>query len=150
MVHYRPVKQLRAYLGHKEVKRFLRFAVVGAIGSVIDIGSLTIFKEVFHLDTLIANTTSFLLGTINNYTLNRLWTFKDTRKGSVIGQFVQYASVSAVGLLLNDLLVTSLEGPLGLLFGSPERGYLPAKIFATGVVLFWNFLGNRFWTFRHQ
>jgi putative flippase GtrA len=49
---------------------------------------------------------------------------------------------------LNDLLVTLLENPLGSLLGDVERGYLPAKVVATGFVLLWNFGANRLWTFR--
>jgi len=30
----------------------------------------------------------------------------------------------------------------------PEMGYIPAKVVAIGVVVLWNFLANRAWTFN--
>jgi putative flippase GtrA len=85
---------------------------------------------------------------LNNFVLNRLWTFPDARQKHVAAQFFQFAAISLVGLGLNDLLVTLLENPLGSLLGDVERGYLPAKVVATGFVLLWNFGANRLWTFR--
>ncbi len=142
------MKSFREILSHKETQRFLRFAVVGLSGTLLDFLVLTFLKEVVHLPTLPANTISYSCGTINNFILNRLWTFPEAREKHVAHQFVQFVVISLVGLALNDLLVTLLEDPLGLLLGSLERGYLPAKLVATGVVLVWNFLGNRVWTFR--
>jgi len=50
--------------------------------------------------------------------------------------------------VLNNLIVLSFEGVLGRLLGQPEWGYLPAKVIATGVVVFWNYFANRTWTFK--
>ncbi len=44
--------------------------------------------------------------------------------------------------------IIELEAPLGIWLNQPEVGYLPAKALATGLVLFWNYFANRFWTFR--
>ena len=64
-------------------------------------------------------------------------------------QFVQFALVSLIGLALNNAIVLLLEDLLGTLIGQPNWGYVPAKVIATGVVVFWNYLANRFWTFRN-
>jgi putative flippase GtrA len=139
---------IRTLIDHKEIQRFLRFGLVGITGTLLDFALLTLLKEVFHLPTLGANTLSYSAGIINNFIFNRLWTFPEARRSPIATQFAQFAVVSLVGLAINDLLVTWLEAPLGLMFGSQERGYLPAKLAATLVVLVWNFIGNRLWTFR--
>jgi hypothetical protein len=41
------------------------------------------------------------------------------------------------------------EGLLGAVLHQPEWGYLPAKVIATGVVVFWNYFANRKWTFKN-
>lgn len=132
---------------NKEVQRFSRFLTVGAVGTVLDFSLLTLLK-LAGLPTVVANSLSFTAGLLNNFTLNRLWTFNDRVQSGWRKQFVQFSLVSLVGLALNNLIVLSLENGLGALFGQPAWGYLPAKVIATGVVVFWNYFANRMWTFK--
>jgi putative flippase GtrA len=61
---------------------------------------------------------------------------------------MQFLLVSIIGLALNNAIVLLLDVPLGNLLGQTDYGYLPAKVIATGVVVFWNYFVNRYWTFR--
>lgn len=131
-----------------EYIRLLRFMIVGASGTLLDFMTLTLLKEVVLLPTVLANAASFSVGVVNNYTWNRRWTFDDARQRPIRTQFLQFVTVSVVGLLLNTLLVLALEAPLGTLFGVAAYGYLPAKVIATGIVFLWNFTANRLWTFN--
>lgn len=132
---------------NKEVPRFVRFLTVGAVGTLLDFGILTMLK-LAGFPTLLANSISFSAGLANNFTGNRLWTFADVTKTDWRKQLIQFTLVSLVGLALNNLIVLSLEGVLGTMFGQPQWGYLPAKVIATGVVVFWNYFANRMWTFK--
>ena len=132
---------------NNEVQRFLRFLVVGGIGTLLDFNILT-FLKLAGFPTLFANTLSFTTGLLNNFTWNRLWTFRDRIQSNWRRQFAQFTAISLVGLALNNLIVLSLENILGAALGQPEWGYLPAKIVATGVVVFWNYFANRTWTFK--
>jgi putative flippase GtrA len=132
---------------NKELERFSRFLAVGAVGTLLDFSLLTLLK-LAGLPTLLANSLSFTAGLINNFTWNRLWTFSDTIQPNWRRQLAQFTTVSLVGLALSNIIVLSLENILGSLFGYPEWGYLPAKIIATGVVVFWNYFANRMWTFK--
>ncbi|WKZ43579.1 MAG: GtrA family protein [Anaerolineales bacterium] len=134
---------------NKELTRFSRFLTVGAVGTALDFAILTLLK-LAGLPTLIANSVSFTAGLVNNFTWNRLWTFRDNLQADWRRQFVQYALVSLVGLALNDLIVVSLEHVFGALLNQPEWSYLPAKVIATGVVVFWNYFANRTWTFKNS
>jgi putative flippase GtrA len=87
-------------------------------------------------------------GIANNYTLNRLWTYSDSRSKRVSLQFLQFAVVSICGLLLNNAIVLLLTSWLDLLYDAPSASYLPAKLFATALVLVWTFTANRLWTFN--
>lgn len=133
---------------NKEIQRFSRFLTVGAIGTVLDFSLLTLFK-LAGLPTLFANSLSFTAGLLNNFTWNRLWTFNDGSKTDWKKQFTRFTLISLLGLALNNIIVISLEGVLGNLLGQPEWGYLPAKVIATGVVVFWNYFANRMWTFKN-
>ena len=133
----------------KKVIRFSRFLIVGGIGTALDFAMLTLLK-LAGLPTLIANSLSFTVGLVNNFTWNRLWTFGDSIQSDWCKQLLQYTLISLVGLALNDLIVLSLENVFGSLLGLPEWGYLPAKVIATGVVVFWNYFANCMWTFKNN
>lgn len=136
----------------KEAERFSKFLVVGAIGFVIDFGTLTLLKELVQLQTLIANTISFTMAVISNFTLNRYWTYPDSRDKNLTSQLGQFAIVSIIGLVINNTLLLLLESPFDSLLTASDllvgRGYIPAKAIATVVVLFWNFFVNRYWTYN--
>lgn len=140
---------MRLSLDHpsKEFTRFARFLTVGALGTFLDFGLLTVLKMI-GLPTLPANSLSFTAGVVNNFALNSRWTFADRRAGNWRAQFVQFLLVSLVGLAINNAIVILLEAPLGAWIGDAAWGYAPAKVIATGVVVFWNYFANRNWTFR--
>ncbi len=135
----------------KEAERFIKFLVVGTIGFVVDFGTLTFLIEVVHLPTLVANTFSFSAAVVSNFILNRYWTYPDSRSKSIFSQLGQFALVNIIGLALNNTILHFLEpvfdGLLPTLTTLPVRGYIPAKMIATIVVLFWNFFINRYWTY---
>jgi len=137
---------LSGSFSNKEIQRFSRFLAVGAVGTLLDFSLLTLLK-LAGLPTVLANSLSFTAGLLNNFTWNRLWTFQG-RQTDWRRQFAQFALVSLVGLALNNFILLGLEETLGVLFGQPDWGYLPAKVIATGVVVFWNYFANRMWTFR--
>jgi len=130
-----------------ELTRFARFLTVGALGTVLDFSLLAALKFA-GLPTLLANSISFTAGVANNFTWNSLWTFADRRNGRWQARFLQFLLVSLIGLALNNAIVLLLETPLGALIGNTDLGYAPAKVIATGVVVFWNYFANRNWTFK--
>jgi putative flippase GtrA len=129
----------------KELGRFARFLTVGALGTFLDFGLLSLLKAL-GVSTLPANSLSFSAGVANNFILNRRWTFAEAKGTDWRKQLAQFLLVSLVGLSLNNAIVLWLESPLGQLLGQPDYGYLPAKVIATGVVVFWNYFANRYWT----
>ena len=133
----------------KELGRFARFLTVGALGTLLDFGLLSLLKGL-GFPTLLANSLSFSAGVANNFTFNRLWTFADAKGANWRRQLMQFLLVSLIGLALNNAIMLLLETPLGQLFGQSDYGYLPAKVIATGVVVFWNYFTNRYWTFNDK
>ena len=140
----------------REFKRFIKFAAVGAAGSVTDIALLNILFQRFGFPLAPANTVSFTAAVIQNFTLNRLWTFPESRTRKASSQLVQFAIVSIVGLTINQIVFLAIHSFLKSFWiswvGSAGLGntvsYNFAKLLAIGVVLFWNFFANRTWTYR--
>lgn len=119
--------------------RFLKYAAVGFSGTLIDFLVLLLLVEIISWPILVSNTISFLLAVINNYTLNKLWTFEDKSK-RVAHQFGKFLCVSIVGFAINSCLM--------LIFLRAGIWYVAAKVFIIAIVLVWNFTMNTFWTFR--
>jgi putative flippase GtrA len=151
----------------KEAERFAKFVVVGTLGFIIDFGMLTILIVVVDLPGLVeeytqfsaevglvlANTISFTLAVVSNFTFNRYWTYPESRSRQKRVQLPQFGLVSVIGLVINNVifaLTTPLfDRLLEQLAFMPGiiAGYIPAKMLATVVVLFWNFFVNRYWTY---
>jgi putative flippase GtrA len=130
----------------KEAKRFIKFAIVGASGTVVDFGLLNFGILVLGLTKALANTISFSAAVVNNFVWNRLWTFPETRSSPFLGQLWKFFLVSLAGYALNQTIFLGLDHFLLYRFG--VLGYNLSKAVATLVVLFWNFGANRVWTYR--
>lgn len=148
----------------KEIVRFVKFAIVGAFGAVVDYSVLNLLIQLAGFPKLWANTCSFSVAVLSNFTWNRLWTFPESRERPITTQLAQFAIVNIIGLGINQLIFLSTDayllGEKGLLAGPVAvlaamaglshytLAYNLAKAIAIGVVLFWNFGANRLWTYR--
>ncbi len=129
-----------------ELLRFVKFAIVGAIGTVVDFSVLNLLILAFGFSKFWANTCSFSAAVLSNFIWNRLWTFPESRQERLLPQLVQFALVSVGGYVINQTIFLGLDGLIFHAWGT--LGYNIAKAIAILVVLFWNFGINRIWTYR--
>lgn len=125
----------------KLAARFGRYLIAGGTAAAVDI-SLFLGLTALGMSYLIAGTISFVLATAVNFHLSANWVFRD-RGGINFQRVVATYAVSVVGLGLNQLI----------LWIGVERLLLPllfAKLLATGIVFFWNFLARNLFVFRHR
>ena len=142
--------------GNREVRRFAKFAVVGAAGSITDFTVLNVLVQLFGFMPVVANIFSFAAAVMQNFALNRRWTFPESKQRQASRQLIQFALISLIGLGINTVILATVDHLLidfwTHLVGHEHLGftisYNFAKLFAIGVVLFWNFAGNRLWTYR--
>ena len=156
----------------QEVERFLRFSVVGVIGAVVDLGTLTLLQATLlppSSDSLVAlaTATGFIAAVINNFLWNRYWTYPDSRSRSIRRQLLQFSLVNVVGLAVRTALISATYALLGAtlmplalpLLRMFRSEYLPSAtaeaklgtfaswVLAVIVVMLWNFFVNRYWTY---
>jgi putative flippase GtrA len=131
----------------REVNRFVKFAIVGTIGAVVDFSVLNLAHKAFGLPLVAANTLSFTLAVLSNFTWNRLWTFPESRVRPIRSQLPQFALVNVVGLVINNLILLGLQAVFSSFISDPWD-YNLAKAIAIVIILFWNFGANRLWTYR--
>lgn len=153
----------------KEVERFLRFAFVGALGAVVDFGTLfilqaTILPPVDTTAVTIATTIAFIAAIISNFTWNRFWTYPDSRSRSMRRQMALFIFISVVGWLGRTLWIANSYEYLGQTLmpvvltylpnydpsvaGEAKLGSMVAQLIGVVVVMFWNFFANRYWTYN--
>jgi len=126
-------------LQNKHAREFVKYSIVGGVGTVIDFGVLLLLVEIFGVAVLVANTISFVLAATNNYVLNNIWKFREKNK-TLRTQYAKFLLVSIVALAINTVLMK--------VFVMLGMWYVSAKILIIGIVVFWNYLGNKLWTFR--
>jgi putative flippase GtrA len=84
----------------------LRFAVVGAIGFLVDASVLQALVSLAGWSPFAARAVSFPVALACTFTINRFWTFKGLRMG-LARAYGAYGAIQAVGALIN-LAVFSL------------------------------------------
>lgn len=141
----------------RERTRFLRFAVVGIIGAVVDFGVANLLVYAFGAPLVVAGTISFIAAILSNFTWNRFWTYPDSRSKPIARQLIQFSVVSVMGLTIRVPILHFLEPVLfGLFSDLPfSLPLLTPDILAKNItlaiavliVMFWNFFANRYWTY---
>jgi putative flippase GtrA len=118
-----------------------KFAVVGAVGYAIN---LAVYHTLLHrgLHFLAAATCSFLVAVTSNYTLNRIWTFREQR-GHFGVQGMRFFLVSLAALGANLAVLAVLVNAAGV-------GKFWANAVAIVLVMPLNFVGNKLWSFRKR
>lgn len=133
---------------NQELTRFVKFAMVGTLGALVDFGVLNLLVLVFGWDEKYANLVSVSCAIVSNFVWNRVWTFPESRDRSVHTQFGQFALVNLIGLGINELVFLTTDALIFSSLVAHPLDYNLAKVVATIVVLFWNFGANRRWTYK--
>ncbi len=117
-----------------------KFCTVGAVGYVVN---LAVYSALVGagLHYNLAAACSFLVAVTNNYTWNRLWTFRGDR-GHVGYQGIRFFVVSLLALGANELLLTA--------FVAAGVGKVVAQAVAVVLVTPINFVGNKLWSFKRR
>jgi putative flippase GtrA len=142
----------------RERTRFLRFAVVGIIGAVVDFGVENLLHRFIGIHYVVAGGISFVCAILSNFIWNRYWTYPDSRSKPIIQQLIQFFLVSIAGLAIRLPILKFLEPvvnrfmlrlPIQFWIVPPD---LMAENFtlaiAVVVVMFWNFFVNRYFTYN--
>lgn len=126
----------------KKYSVFFQYAIVGCLGTAIDLGSLYLLVDFLHFHVLFAAAVSFVLAVVNNFILNKYWTFQN-RSSNIRKQFIKFLLVSIIGLILTEMFMAIFV--YGLMIW-----YMASKLITSGLVLTWNFLANKYWTFKDR
>lgn len=162
-------------LRHQAVRQFVKFCIVGGTSTVIDKGLLWVLmfyvgwgdglmsnalgswllegapslfafaKTPDEAAVPVLNVFTAALAILNSFVWNRRWTFRIRGREHRAVQLKKFFFVAGIGFGLNILITSFLHTVLA---GGPERTLAIGAIVATVVVAFWNFLGQKLWTFQ--
>src|SRR5207248_2781013 len=157
------------------LRQFVKFCIVGASSTAIYYVILAVLYSVLRLDDrlhaalaaypawqalaaehklglLLAASIAFVISLSNGFYWNRRWTFTHARSSSARRQYIQFALVNVVGLVLNLLIISLTVGAMrqfvatlfladaASTFITRDLPAYAASAVATFVVMFWNFL----------
>lgn len=129
-------------LQRRGVRQFVKFGIVGVSSTVIDWGVFYFLNSFLGIYYLLAKVLSFLVAVVNSFFWNRRWTFR-SRSQQRAKEFSKFLFIYSLSLAINA----------GIMFLAVDFLHW-RKIFgliaATGFTMFWNFLANKFWIFRHS
>jgi putative flippase GtrA len=173
-----PINAIAARSGspqrQKEVARFLRFALVGISGAVIDISLVYVLQATIlppipgTINVILATAIAFVTAVVSNFTWTRLWVYPDSRSKSIRRQLAMFTMISVIGgvtrtawIAFSHSFIGVLMMPLALPFiqlfrpgydpgplATEKLGTLVALLIAMVIVMLWNFFANRYWTYN--
>ncbi|QOT09877.1 GtrA family protein [Paenibacillus sp. JNUCC32] len=123
---------------HPELIKFIQYALVGVIGTLVHTVVLTISVELFKMAPIYSTMLGFIFSLVISYKLNSIWTFSTTVS---IDVFFKYVATCLIGLLVNVLIMFVTVNMLNLY-------YLYGQLIAIAVVPVFNFTVSRLWVFK--
>lgn len=120
-------------------RQFSSFVLVGMIATAAHYLVLIGLKELANWSVIPATLSGYCVGGAVSYVLIRRHVFDSDRPHTEAGW--RFVTVASVGFFLTWGLMRLFV----VAWGAP---YLPAQVVTTGVVMFWSFAANRYWTFR--
>lgn len=155
----------------KEFARFGKFLVTGLVGFVVDFGSFNLMHKLgvgsaiapalpfaSYLSAhpeVIEQAFSFTFATISNFLFNYFWIYPEARGANQASKFVKFIIVSVAGLIVGVpvfAIALAIWRPVVAAIGLANAPINVAGNLAlmtrVGILLFWNFFVNRFWTYR--
>lgn len=125
---------------YENLRQIVTFSIIGGFSAVVHLVLLYIFVQFFKIWYLLAAAIAFIIVTTVGFFFQKRYAFRYTR-GDNKTRYVIFIFIAGSGILWE----------LSLLFIFVEffkLWYLEAAVIAKFIVLIWNFLLNKFVTFR--
>ena len=125
------------------IQQIFKFGVIGALAFLIDYGVLYVLTEYAGMYYLLSGAISFTVSVIFNYICSMKYVFSGKEGMSRRKEFIVFVVLSILGLLLNQLLMWLGVDLLHIY-------YMVTKIFATAIVMVYNFVTRKIFLEEHS
>ncbi len=82
---------------------YVRFMIVGASGTLVNLGILTLLHYAFGVMHEISSAVGIEASVLSNFLLNDIWTFREERKGSWLNRLLKFHASTAAGIAVQWL-----------------------------------------------
>lgn len=138
--------------------QFFRYCFVGGFATVVDWGiSAAMFFWLFGAQTssvfsavpwftnaMLCNGVSFIAGLVVNYFLSTFWIFKSSRMQNKFFEFLSFAAIGVVGLLITFGVTYVFEITLSDVTSLYQ---IIGKVVSTAISFLWNFFARKYLVF---
>ncbi len=124
-------------------KRFIRFAIVGVINTLVTIAVNTVCNNVFHFHYKVSWVIAYAAGVTNSYIMNKLWTFesKGGNETERTKEILQFVAVNLVSLAATTKGLDYLIQNMGI---DKNLAQFPTIVISQ----FINYFGYKLWVFK--
>lgn len=124
---------------NKLFAQLMKFGIVGVVATIVDFSVLTFLTEFFGVYYLTSAAIGFVVSTLFNYFASMRYVFS-SRFGvdEKHKELMIFVVLSVVGLGLNQLFMWLFVEMAGIF-------YVFSKVFATMLVMGWNFISRKIW-----
>ena len=124
--------------------QFFRYLFVGGLAFVVDFAlSYILFRFAFNEQKefgWVTNSLSFVAGLAVNYLISTFWIFNNSKVKNKLVEFLSFAAIGVVGLLITIGITKLFEIWLG---DTTSLFQIIAKIVSTAVSFLWNFFARK-------
>jgi len=126
------------------VPELAKFGVVGATGSVVDLGGSALLYGTFHLGPITSKAIALSAACVVTYLGSRFWTFRNRENQAVHRELILFIVLNAIGLLIAETVI----GITAYAFGAKDQiAYNVASVIGTGFGTIFRFWAYRKWVF---
>ncbi|MGI5999610.1 MAG: GtrA family protein [Candidatus Merdisoma sp.] len=136
--------------------QIIKFGAVGFLCFFIDYAIMVGLTELVGIPSLISSGCSYTISTIVNYILSVTIVFDADKGANKAVQFIVFVVLSLIGLGINQLCMwggtawlESLMEQSQTLASYSKYAYMVVKIFATAVVMVYNFITRKIFIEKH-
>jgi putative flippase GtrA len=120
-------------IGSEGLHEFIRYTFASALALSWDTGLLWLGTSILGLPYLLSGAISFVVGLSIVYFLSIYWVFANRWIPNPRFEFLVFASIGGIGLVLNEIILYIFTDTFGLF-------YMLSKICSIAAVFVWNFV----------
>lgn len=136
--------------------QIIKFGAVGFLCFFIDYAIMVALTEFAGIPSLVSSGCSYTISTVVNYILSITVVFDADKEANKAVQFVVFVVLSLIGLGINQLCMwggtawlEQLMEQSRTLSAYSRYAYMVVKIFATAVVMVYNFITRKIFIEKH-
>ena len=125
----------------KIMKKLTKYVISGGLAAFVSVATLYISTEFFRVWYLVSTAIGFALSVFVSFSLQKFWTFEDSRTNDIGIQFTVYFAAMVIALIINMILVFVFVEYV-------KMWYVLAQIIAALFVACFNFVFYQFVLFK--